>query len=141
MLSLMKLCVCTTINCGPNVKSFWVLVTFPRFGSTKYCWESSCSINLCSWSRMIVIWKSCFPTIRWLKITSYWLILLFFVVLTSAQVYYSHQTYRSKLVVFHHFENSTSSFFSPFLQIQPMSLQWQGILKLSAVIPTITNWI
>ena len=31
--SSMKVCVCTTRNCGPNVKDCGVLVTFPRFES------------------------------------------------------------------------------------------------------------
>ena len=31
--SSVKVCVCTTKNCGPNVKGCGVLVTFPRFGS------------------------------------------------------------------------------------------------------------
>ena len=31
----MKVCVCATRNCGPNVKGRGVLVTFPRVGSAK----------------------------------------------------------------------------------------------------------
>ena len=66
----MKVCACTTRNCGPNVKNCGVLVTFSRFGSGMDCWESTCPTNLCPWSHTILIWKSCFPAIHWLNITS-----------------------------------------------------------------------
>ena len=71
-----------------NAKSCEVLVTFLRFGSAKDasakdCLESSCPMNMCPWSHTIAIWKSCFPAIHRLKITSYCLILIFFVVLLN----------------------------------------------------------
>ena len=79
--SLMKVCATTTGNCGPNVKGCGVLVIFPCFGSGMDRWKSSCPKNVCPWLHKTVIWKSCFPAIHWLKITSlYWLILIFFCV-------------------------------------------------------------
>ena len=106
----MKLCDCTTINCGPNVKICGVLVIFLHFESTKDCWESSC--------------PKIIPVIHWLKITSYWLILILLVMLISVQVYYFQSWLFSAIL-------KTLRFL--FCTIFGNSAKWQPILKPFAI--------
>ena len=104
----------------PKCKMLWgsghIIAFWASIGSLRI----KLSMILCPWLRTIVIWKSCSSAIHWLKITSYWLILIFFAVLTIVHAYY--WIYHSKLVVFCHLENPRPSLFTPFLQILPMSL-------------------
>ena len=113
MLSLMKVCACTTRNLYSKCKKLWGTGCISAF----YVRKGLLRMTLRNW-------KSCFPEIHWLKITSYWLILiLIFVMLISVQVYYFHCIYHLKLVIFRHFENSIPFFSRCFLQI------WSYILK------------
>ena len=121
----MEVCNCTTRICGPNVKGCGLLLICQHIGSAMDYWESNSPRDLCPWSHAIVIWKSCFPAIHWLKITSYCLTSIFFAVLICVPVYYFYWMYHSKLVVFRHFQNSTPSFLVQFLKIRAMSFYWQ----------------
>ena len=94
----MEVCNCTTRICGPNVKGCGLLLICQHIGSAMDYWESNSPRDLCPWSHTIVIWKSCFPAIHWLKITSYCLTSIFFAVLICVPVYYFYWMYHSKLV-------------------------------------------
>ena len=90
-------------------------------------------------------WESCFPSIHWLKTTSYWLTLIsIFIVLKSVQVYYFHWPYHSKPAIFRHFENWTPFFSHHFCKFDQWvfsgNIYWSlllGVIVQDAVIPTI----
>ena len=61
VFSLMKVCACTTRNCGPNVKRCGLLVTFAHFGSAKDGWGSSFPMKSVSIITHDCVLKKLFP--------------------------------------------------------------------------------